>query len=201
MSDTAIEAKAPVSLFALYRVFFWIGVFSFGGGLVPWMQREIVTVRGWMKNEDFVPGIALAQVLPGVNSTNLAVFIGQHLRGLPGVCASLGGMLTGPFFIMIGATLVYQQILDIKPLQIAMTGVAAAAIGMILRTGVGAVQLSLTSGIVSIVIMVATFIMIGVLKWPLIWVVAIMTPLSIAAAWPRQGNGKENGKGKEKDDA
>jgi len=186
MSDTAVETKQHVSLFALYKVFFWIGVFSFGGGLVPWMQREIVTVRGWMKNEDFVPGIALAQVLPGVNSTNLAVFIGQHLRGLPGVVASLSGMLTGPFFIMLGATMIYHQILDIKPLQIAMTGVAAAAIGMILRTGVSAVHISVTSGIVSIVIMLAVFVMIGVLKWPLLWVVAVMTPLSIAAAWPRK---------------
>lgn len=189
MSDIASAAKPHVPLFAIYRVFFWIGVFSFGGGLVPWMQREIVTVRGWMKNEDFVPGIALAQVMPGVNSTNLAVFIGQHLRGLPGVLSALGGMLTGPFFIMIGATMVYQQILDIKPLQIAMTGVAAAAIGMILRTGIGAVHLSLTSGVVSIVIMLATFVMIGVLKWPLLWVVAVMTPLSIAAAWPRKTGG------------
>jgi chromate transporter len=185
-AETNTETKPFISLFAIYRVFFWIGVFSFGGGLVPWMQREIVTARGWMKNEDFVPGIALAQVLPGVNSTNLAVFIGQHLRGLAGVIAALGGMLTGPFVIMIAATAVYHQILEIKPLQIAMTGVAAAAIGMILRTGLSAVQLSITSGIVPIVIMLATFVMIGVMKWPLLWVVAIMTPLSIAVAWPRK---------------
>lgn len=195
MSETQAEpgndAQTIVPLFSIYRVFFWIGVFSFGGGLVPWMQREIVTTRGWMKNEDFVPGIALAQVLPGVNSTNLAVFIGQHLRGLAGVFAALGGMLTGPFLIMIAATAVYHQILDIKPLQIAMTGVAAAAIGMILRTGLSAVQLSITSGVVPIVIMLATFAMIGVLKWPLLWVVAIMTPLSIAVAWPRKT--KESG--------
>jgi chromate transporter len=184
-AETAAATRPVIPLFAIYRVFFWIGVFSFGGGLVPWMQREIVTTRGWMKNEDFVPGVALAQVLPGVNSTNLAVFIGQHLRGLAGVIAALGGMLTGPFLIMLAATAVYHQILEIKPLQIAMTGVAAAAIGMILRTGLSAVQLSLTSGIVSIVIMLATFVMIGVLKWPLLWVVAIMTPLSIALAWPR----------------
>ena len=186
MNDTSGDPPHTVALTSIYNVFFWIGVFSFGGGLVPWMQREVVTVRGWMKNEDFVPGIALAQVLPGVNSTNLAVFIGQHLRGLPGVIAALGGMLTAPFIIMIGATAVYQQILGIKPLQVAMTGVAAAAIGMILRTGLSAVQISLMSGAVSILIMLATFVMIGVLKWPLLWVVAIMTPLSIAAAWPRK---------------
>ena len=187
MSDRVSESPKPVQpqvpLFDIYRVFFWIGVFSFGGGLVPWMQREVVTVRGWMKNEDFLPGVALAQVLPGVNSTNLAVFIGQHLRGLPGVSVALSGMLTGPFFIMIAAMFVYHAVLDIKPLQIAMTGVAAAAIGMILRTGMSAVQASL-SGVLPVTIMLVTFVAIGILKWPLIWVVAVMVPLSIAAAWP-----------------
>ena len=186
MSEIASDTRKAVPLFDIYRVFFWIGVFSFGGGLVPWMQREVVTLRGWMKNEDFLPGVALAQVLPGVNSTNLAVFIGQHLRGAAGVASALSGMLTGPFCIMIAAMFVYQHILDIKPLQIAMTGVAAAAIGMILRTGASAVQTSLNGGIVPVGIMIATFFAIGVLKWPLLWVVAIMTPLSIAAAWPRK---------------
>jgi hypothetical protein len=86
-----------VALWAIYKVFFSIGVMSFGGGLVPWMQREIVTLRGWMKDEDFLPGVALSQILPGVNSTNLAVFIGQKLRGLAGSAVALAGMLTGPF--------------------------------------------------------------------------------------------------------
>ena len=30
------------------------------------------------------PGVAMAQILPGVNSTNMAVFVGQRLRGAPG---------------------------------------------------------------------------------------------------------------------
>lgn len=185
MNDGETPARQPVPLTAIYKAFFWIGVFSFGGGLIPWIQREVVTARNWMKNEDFYPGVALAQVLPGVNSTNLAVFIGQHLRGLIGALTALVAMLTGPFFVMLAATAFYQQILGIKPLQIAMTGIAAAAIGMILRTGIGAVQISIKSGAMSIAIMLATFVAIGVMKWPLIWVVAIMTPLSIAIAWPR----------------
>ena len=88
---------APVSLIALYRVFFWIGVFSFGGGLTPWMHREIVELRGWMSREQFLSGYAVAQILPGVNSTNLAIFIGQRLRGPLGAATTLAGMLTAPF--------------------------------------------------------------------------------------------------------
>lgn len=184
--NSGVEDSMPqrVPLLAIYKVFFSIGAMSFGGGLIPWIQREVVTLRGWMSDEDFLPGVALSQILPGVNSTNLAVFIGQKLRGLAGAAVALTGMLTGPFIVMIIATATYQQILGYKPLQIAMTGIAAAAIGMILRTGIGAVKTSM-SGILPVAVMAATFVAIGILKWPLIWVVAVMTPLSIAAAWPR----------------
>ena len=71
----------PVSLFALYRLCFVVGLFSFGGGLTAWFHREVVQVRGWMTDDEFFSGYSLAQILPGVNSTNMAVYIGQHLRG------------------------------------------------------------------------------------------------------------------------
>lgn len=157
---------------------------SFGGGLIPWIQREIVTKRGWMELQDFFPGVALSQVLPGVNSTNLAVFIGTKLRGIAGAAVALAGMLSGPFIVMLVAVSFYHQILDVKPIQIAMSGIAAAAIGMIMRTGVMAVQASLTN-VLSISIMLVTFLAIGILRLPLLWTVAIITPLSIAICWPR----------------
>ena len=203
MEHTDQHAPQPilhVSLVELYRVFAYIGLMSFGGGLVPWIQREIVNRRGWMTNHDFLPGVALSQVLPGVNSTNLAIFIGQQLRGLPGAAVAIGGLLTGPFIIMIGAAATYKVLLDAPALQVAMSGVAAAAIGMILRTGMIAVQSS-GAGLLSIVVMVATFLAIGVFRFPLLWVVAIITPLSVLAAWPRgdksgDGGGDDGGKGR-----
>jgi chromate transporter len=177
-------AEEPVSLFAIYKVFTYIGLMSFGGGLIPWIQREIVTSRGWMKLEEFFPGVALSQVLPGVNSTNLSVFIGNRLRGLSGAAVALAGMLSAPFVVMMIAVSFYHYILDVKPIQIAMSGIAAAAIGMIMRTGVMAVQASLTN-VLSVTIMVITFVAIGIFRLPLIWTVAVLVPLSIAASWPR----------------
>ena len=78
----------------------------------------------------------------------------------------------------------YHYILDVKPIQIAMSGIAAAAIGMIMRTGVMAVQASLTN-VLSISIMVITFVAIGIFRLPLLWTVAVLVPFSIAASWPR----------------
>ena len=69
-----MEAKAArVSLPEIFRTFFWIGLFSFGGGLLPWIQHQVVNERKWMTDEEFFPAVALSQVLPGVNSTTVSV--------------------------------------------------------------------------------------------------------------------------------
>ena len=103
----------PVSLFALYKLTFVVGLFSFGGGLSAWMRREVVLIRGWMTDEEFFNGYSLAQILPGVNSTNMAVYIGQHLRGAIGAAVALTGLLTGPFFIVIAAAVAYHYLIAI----------------------------------------------------------------------------------------
>jgi chromate transporter len=175
---------APVSLFALWRVFFWIGLFSFGGGLMPWIHREVVTARGWMKNEQFLVGLALSQILPGVNSTNMAVYVGQRSRGLVGATVAVVAMLTGPFLVMLLAAVTYRTILGVPWLHAAMAGVAAAAIGMLLRFGISSVQ-TICTGVVPVLVALATFLAIGILKWPLIPVVAVAVPVSVALAWPR----------------
>ncbi len=190
----SLEAPSnpQVSLSALFRTFFWIGLFSFGGGLMPWIQREVVTVRGWMRNDDFIAGFAMAQVLPGVNSTNMAVYVGQRLRGVPGATVAVVAMLTGPFLFMLAASLTYKVVLGAPAVHAAMAGAAAGAIGMILFMGVGVLR-GACRGAASIMVMAAVFVAVGVLKWPLVPVVLVATPLSIGLAWlGRQGPAKSS---------
>lgn len=182
-SAAPAEPKIPVTYTAVYSVFFWIGLFSFGGGLMPWIQREIVIKRGWMRDEDFLPGVAMAQILPGVNSTNMAVYVGRHLLGVSGAAAAIIGILTGPFVIMLVAAYSYKAILGVPALHAAMAGVAAAAIGMLLRMGVLAVGTT-GKGVLPIVVMISVFLAIGVMKWPLVPVVLVAVPLSVLIAWP-----------------
>ena len=59
-----MQKNAPsVSLLALYKLFFGVGLFSFGGGLTAWFHREVVLVRGWMTNDEFFSGYSLAQLI------------------------------------------------------------------------------------------------------------------------------------------
>ena len=174
-----------VSLFALYRTFFWVGVFSFGGGLSGWLHREMVSIRGWMTDDQFFSGYSLTHALPGVNSSNLTLYIGQQLRGLPGGVVALLALLTAPFFIVVGAAYAYHWMLQVPGFQAAMAGIAAAAIGMLVRLGFIAARKS-ANGVVPALVIAVIFITVGFLRWPLIPVVLVMTPVSIALCWPRK---------------
>jgi chromate transporter len=173
----------PVTLFGIYKLCFVVGLLSFGGGLSAWMRREVVLVRGWMTDEEFFNGYSLAQILPGVNSTNMAVYIGQHLRGPIGSTAALTGLLSAPFVIVLAAAAAYQYLVAIPGFQIGMGGLAAAAVGMMFHHGL-MTNRTLHRHIPSVLVLVATFVAVGLLQWPLVPVLAVLAPLSIAASWP-----------------
>lgn len=181
-----MEQTTRVPLTSIYRVFFEIGVFSFGGGLVSWIYRDTVEIRKWMTKEQFLPGVALSQVMPGVSSTNCAIYVGQMLRGAPGALTALVAMLTAPFLIALFAAWAYKWLLTLPGFQETMIGVAAAAIGMLLRTGFDAAKTA-TTGVAPVLVMLATFAAVGVFRLPIIPVVAVMGPLSVALAWPKSG--------------
>jgi len=85
--------------------------------------------------------------------------------------------------------LAYGTISQIPILQGAVDGVAAAAVGLNLRIGiVGAARVVRRIG--PTIAMVATFVAVGILHWPLVPVVLVIAPLSIASVWPRKSSGE-----------
>jgi len=179
------QAATRVSLGSLFGVFFRLGLLSFGGGISAWVHREIVDVRHWVTEEEFIAGFALGQILPGVNSTNLTIYIGQHLRGAIGAAVALAGLLSGPFVVVIAVGTVYRYLLGMPGFAAAMAGIAAVAVGMLLRLGIVFAR-RVKWRPVPALILAATFVAVGLLQWPLIAVVAVLAPISIAAAWPRR---------------
>lgn len=92
----------------LFFTFFKIGAFTFGGGwaMISIMEKEIVDKHKWLERESFLDLLAVAQSLPGVLAVNIAVAIGDKLRGLKGsIVAALGTIL--PSFMMILAIAIF----------------------------------------------------------------------------------------------
>jgi chromate transporter len=177
-------ARASVPLLAIFGIFFRIGLFSFGGGVSGWIYREVVTLRGWMSDADFLSGLALGQILPGANVTNLTVYIGQHLRGFSGAVCALVGLLTGPFFAVIGLAMAYDRVVGVPLIQDALSGAAAAAIGLLLVLALrGAYEAR--RRLAPMLILLSTFVAVGILQWPLVAVVLCLAPVSVLLAWIR----------------
>jgi len=184
-ADTAVTEQAPrPTLFALFLVFFRIGLLSFGGGLSGWVFREVVTLRGWLDEDEFMSGFAMSQILPGANITNLGVYVGQKLFGVAGAAIVLFALLCGPFFAVIGLASIYGALNSLPFAETAMDGVAAAAIGLLLIVaGRGAKRAS--RHMASMAALLATFIGVAFLHVSLLLVVVVIGPLSVWAAWNR----------------
>lgn len=88
----------------LARVFTWLGVTSFGGPAahVALMEQELVERRRWLDREEFLDLIGLTQLIPGPNSTELAIAIGQRRAGTAGLLVA-GACFTLPAALLVGA--------------------------------------------------------------------------------------------------
>lgn len=117
----------------LFWAFFKLGLFTIGGGMamIPLIQGVVVDRKGWMTEEEAVDCIAISQGLPGVIAINMATYIGQKKRGLIGAIAATVGVILPSFIIIIIVVKVLHGIGDSAYINGALTGIKAAATGLI----------------------------------------------------------------------
>jgi len=133
------SATVPPSVLQIFVEFLLIGATSFGGGVVAYLRNGLVTKHAWLDDKSFVELLAISQSLPGLNSTNMAILVGDRLRGWMGALVGFVGICLPGGLLMYAVGMVYHEHGD-HPIATAMLkGVAAAAVGLILAT---AVQLS-----------------------------------------------------------
>lgn len=179
-------APAPPSLLALFLAFLRIGATSLGGGLAAWIRREIVEQRRWLDDQQFLSVYGVSQIVPGATNVNLAVTIGAQLRGAPGALVAVAGMMAVPLTILITFGTVYFAAhgwAGARLIDLALAGAGASAIGFNIATGIRLGRTIAHPG--SLLIAGAIIIGIGVLRIPLLKVLLVMLPLSLALAVAR----------------
>lgn len=159
-----------------------IGLTSFGGGVSGWMMRLVVEERGWMTETEFLSGLALCQVFPGVNVLNLSIWLGYKLHGGAGAVVGALAMLVPPGLLLIGLGIGFSHLSGNPAVRMALTGVAAAGVGLTGAMGIRATRRS-ANGVMPILLIAGTFLTIAVLHWPLVPVVFGFGAVSIALAW------------------
>ena len=123
-----------VSLWQIFKVFFKIGAFTIGGGIpmIAAIKSELVE-RKWLKDEDFVDIITLAQTAPGLFAANIAILTGNKLKGTKGSVVATVGSCLPPFLIILFIAMFFTGFKDneyvirafkgIRPVVVALIGV------------------------------------------------------------------------------
>jgi chromate transporter len=175
------RAKLDVTHAALFFAFLKMGLLGFGG-VAPWVRQVIVEERRWMDDREFAALLGLSQVLPGANTLNTAVLVGDRFRGISGAAAAVFGLMAMPLAIAVAIVELYGAVSQNPYVGAAIAGAGAGAAGLVIGTGLKiARNLKLSPRI--ILVTLVTFVAVGILRLPLIWVILCLVPLSIAAAY------------------
>jgi chromate transporter len=119
------------SLFDVALTFATISSTAFGGGQKASIRQQVLN-RGWMDRDRFMDALEIAQVLPGPNILNLAIYCGQRVRGVPGAIAAFLGASVPPFVIVLIAGALYFKYAANPYVHGALVGCAAGALGLTL---------------------------------------------------------------------
>ena len=123
-----------VSIIEIIRLFLKLGFIGFGGPAahIAMMQQEVVVKRKWMSEQHFLDLLGATNLIPGPNSTEMAIHIGYDKGGWKGLLAAgLCFILPAVFITGIFAVL-YQQYRQLPEVQPFIYGVKPAIIAIII---------------------------------------------------------------------
>jgi chromate transporter len=156
--------QATVSPWRFYGYFLWLGATGFGGpvALVGFMQRDLVDERGWISREDYLDGLALAQLAPGPLAAQLAMYLG-YVRGGAAGATLVALLFVLPSFLIVWAlSVLYVRYGGLPWMQALFYGIGAVVIAIIARSAIKLARLTLG-------------------KRRLLW--AIFAALALSTAW------------------
>jgi chromate transporter len=117
----------------MFISFFKIGAFTIGGGyaMVPLIEAEVVDKKNWIKKEEFLDMLAIAQSSPGPIAINTAVFVGYKTGGALGVLATTLGSILPSFIIILVIASFFTEIKDNLIVERMFKGIRPAVVALI----------------------------------------------------------------------
>jgi chromate transporter len=162
MTPEAPKRRASLGDFARY--FLRLGALGFGGpiALAGYMQRDLVDDRGWVDRQDYLEGLALAQLAPGPLAAQLAIYLGWVRARVWGATVVAGAFILPSFLMVLALSALYLHFGGLTWMQGAFYGIGAAVIAIIARSAVKLMRMTMK-------------------RDPLLWVVFAVN--AIVTAW------------------
>ena len=173
-----VSQRGTISLQQLAKTFLFIGMTSFGGGITAYIRRIIVENKQWLTNEEFFPGLAFCQLLPGANVVGISLYIGNHLCGIPGALLATFCIIFPPALLFFGLGYLYFSMGSFPSVEAMLKGAGAVACGLMASMFVESAKESLTN-FMDVLIFVATFLLVHIAHIHVSYTILIMAPIAI----------------------
>jgi chromate transporter len=177
-------ARPRVSLGSIFWTFLVIGATSFGGGMVAYLREMLVSRRRWLDDEEFIVALEIGQTLPGLNSTNISIIVGDSLRGVPGAVAAFLGIILPGTVILLAFGILYGMQAESPAFEAVLDGAGAAAVGLLVAVTIEVGRKELT-GVTDVILVLATVVAVSVLHVALPLVLATVGPVAVWLYRPR----------------
>src|SRR6202166_4157734 len=144
-NDTETHPLTKVSFPQFVSYFLWLGTVGFGGpiALAGHMQQDLVDERGWMSRDEYLEGLALAQIAPGPLAAQLAIYLGYIRAGVLGATAVGVAFVLPSFLMVLALSAAYVRFGGLPWMQGMFYGIGAAVIGIITRSAFKLTKLTL----------------------------------------------------------
>lgn len=127
----------------IYLKLFWsfiqIGLFSIGGGYaaLPLIQNQVVELNKWLRMEEFVDLITIAEMTPGPIAINASTFVGTRIAGIGGAIISTFGCVLPSLIIVLTLAYFYYRYNQLTIVQGILSGLRPAVVSLIASAGLG----------------------------------------------------------------
>ena len=117
-------------MLTIFKTFFWLGWFSFGGPAahIGYFRQTFVEKLNWLDDSEYAQIVALSQFLPGPGSSQVGFALGYKRGGLGGACAAFIGFTLPSVLIMLVLAMVSSQVTDTALFQNIVHGLKLLAV-------------------------------------------------------------------------
>lgn len=135
----------PCTLREFLFYFLRLGTLGFGGpiALAGYMQHDLVEDRRWISKQDYVEGLALAQLAPGPLAAQLAIYLGWVCAGVLGATLVSAAFILPSFLMVLALSLLYVRFGGLPWMQGLFYGIGSAVIAIIARSAFKLTRLTL----------------------------------------------------------
>lgn len=172
----APDIPRPANLSDLFFSFTLLALQGFGGVLAV-AQRVLCEQKKWLTTKEFAEDWAVSQVLPGPNVVNLSIILGDRYFGLRGAMVAIAGLFLVPTVLVLILASIYNQFAMLPMVAGAVKGMGAVAAGLIAATGLklfASIKTSPLGKIAFALVAISSFVLVALLRTPLILAIAMI---------------------------